>query len=243
MTKNERYLAFGGVLILGAISFATWELQQSNRVDETPTRGDPPITMKPSPTAPVSERAIPDMPRSQSRDTIDARMETIVGQAGGSVQFTLPASGGLSEGVVEFKPSSSVGLWLPAEKRVRIAMLDHAPDYTEASRMMQSLADRSSLGSRGQPHAEIEIAFRPTAQAFTPDEVDSAKLILVDRDGRNVEVDITNGFDWNAALAAPEVSTDATRLELKSSGSAPSQNPSRDQAWQIAATLPVAMRQ
>jgi hypothetical protein len=233
-------MAVAALMALAVVAFTTRYLTRA------PTQGSATPTPRAANETPQARAGAPSLAASAPPTTgsqTPVGTEGLVGEARGTLRFALPAGGGAPDVVLELKPQASVGLWLPGTKRLRIVLLDHPPDFVEATRTVSAIATNEGIAQPGGASAMIELAFIPTAQAYTPEEVESIRLLVVDAAGRQAFADITSSVQWSGALAAPEVSTAATAVQLQSTGSGTSDDAaSRAQSWDFATTLPVAMR-
>jgi hypothetical protein len=227
------------MVALGIVSFVIWQAKHS-----------PQTSGAPRPNAAVGavvQKLLPAQALANTTSTPSATpaagVGDLVGSATGILRFALPAGGGAPDVVVELVPQAAVGVWMPDQKRLRIALLDHRPEHVEASQTMDSVADLRGVFHSGQAAAVVELTFVPTAQAFTPDEVESVLLVVTDRLGRSSSADITGSVQWSGGLAAAEVSTATTNFQLQSTGSGTSDGTvAREQAWSFSTELPVGMR-
>lgn len=240
MSRVQNWMTVAALLALGMVSGVIWHLMRA--APQKTAALPPPATI--AAPAPASAPVIATPPAPTAGPTAPARTEELVGKASGTLRFALPATGNGPDVVVELKPQASVGVWLPGEKRLRIVLLDHLPDFVEATRAVDAIASNAGAGQSGQKRAVVELAFIPTAQAYTPEEVESIRLVITDDAGRSASADITSSVQWSGGLAAPEVSTAATQLQLQSTGNrVSSDTAARAQSWDFSTALPVAMRQ
>jgi hypothetical protein len=174
---------------------------------------------------------------------IPAGLAELVGEASGTMRFTLPGARGEPDVGFEWKPVTAVGIWLPGEKRLRVALLQQMPDFITATHAVDALVRDNSAALPGQARVVVELAFMPAAQAYTPDEVESIRLLVTDEAGRSASVDLGNSVQWSGGLAAPEVSTAVTQVRMQSAGNGESSDSTaRAQSWNFSTALPVAMR-
>lgn len=237
MIRNGLWIAVTLLLVLAAGVYAVRHLPHeplpaSAQATETiPTRsGEMSVTRAMTTTGIAATTAM------------DASAASLVGKASGSLRFFVPTGMGGANATVELSPTASVGVWLPSQKRLRVLLLDQAPDYVDAVRAVDALGN-SEVDVRGSARAMLELTFIPTAQAYSADEVDSIRLIVMDGEGHSAATDVSSSLRWTGGLAAPEVSTAPAQIEMQAAGSDPvSPIAGQSQSWTFATSLPVPTR-
>jgi hypothetical protein len=234
----RRWLAPLVLCVLGMLAFVItrqWLTDPASSAgpDMAPPPASAGATRAPGPSIPASggTAAAGAQPR---RADIDADTG-VVGSASGRI--SLGSSGGAP---VELQPRAAIGVWLPAQNQLRIALLAEAPDHVAARRELEALVAQSSSGP-----ATIEVTFVPTAQAFTADEIDHVRLVVRDADGAQVATDITTSLRWSGSLVSPRDAENeaANRLEFTAQGDAVSADAAaRPLAWELATSVPIATR-
>lgn len=186
--------------------------------------------------------AMPPAPAAQGESvTPVSSAGGVAGEAAGMVRIEAD-----NAAPFELRTSQGVGVWQPAQRRLRIALTGEALDYVRATHLLDTLAGEGMAARDGAPPAMLEIVFSPTAQGFAQDELTQATLTVRDARGRLVKADVLNSMSWNGSLPAAElaVAGQTSQVEMKLNGTGFSaDNPGMRPSWNLSLSVPVGVRQ
>lgn|GEM_PF-2452679 len=240
---TRRALTLGALALLGFFvvvavrSFGSAGHEPGTMAVAAPARAVPTSPTSASVT-PVSTPPIAPIPAPET-----AAPSEQVGQAQGDIHFQQePRASGPQGRSIDMVVRAGLGVWVPAESRMRILLLESAPAEANIAQLKEALL---STGGQGGRSALIELKFIPTAQAFDINELESATLTV--RDGlASSSANALSGLSWSGSLPSPQLElppgSEHPRIELTSNGDtvAPEGEMWR-QSWRLSLSVPVIM--
>ena len=243
--QSRSTLVLVSLVTLVILLVAGWRAFQMT--DET----SPAVTRSSAVTTQVSAAPAPAVAHESPAVPIATRPSAPIspelGSADGNIDFVRKSDG--AEGpaaAIRLRIASAVGLWKPDESRMRILLLEVAPDSDALAAILDALRAGGALPSTLARHATIELTFSSTAQAFDRNDLETATLVA--RDGAaSSTADALPGLSWTGSLPSPQVSPpagyDFPSVELVSSGNSDASDPPGwHQSWKVAVNVPIVMR-
>jgi hypothetical protein len=91
----------------------------------------------------------------------------------------------------------------------------------------------------------LELVFIPTAQAFTSEELDHARLVVRTADGREAATDVLSSVKWGGSLPSPRagLANTASRVSMQLAGSGFGRYEDGKEEWDLSLSVPVDMRE
>jgi len=199
------------------------------------------VQAQPPAAAVVEHSAAPAQAKSEIA-TLPA--DEAIGTVRSSIHFERPANGTTTAANIDVNARYAVGAWRPAQRRLRIVLMENKPGPAESASMLNLLTSADAIATPAQPSAVIDLYFIPTAQAFDRSEVESATLTALGTRGETSAADVLNTLDWQGSLPSPQArgAPAVTRLQISASGNA--ESPDRDswhQRWQFDVEVSVSL--
>jgi hypothetical protein len=200
----------------------------------------------PGTPTPVVEPAAAPSPVAKQAPVAVEKIEESVGSARSAIHFERAASKGTRASSIDVNAQYAVGVWQPGERRLRVLLLEKAPQAGDAEQLRSALQSSDASSPPVVPAAVIDLKFIPTAQAFDRSELETASLTVTNAKGDSSVADVLGGLEWHGSLpalgadGAPKVSN----VQLGASGGGLS--PDRDawkQEWNFHVLVPVALTQ
>jgi hypothetical protein len=228
--------------VLGAL--IVW-LAQSRATDEVPatalaprvaSAAEPPV-ITPSPTLPPVQAA-------KQVAAPAAAPDESVGTASSAIHFERAAKKPIAAASIDVNAKFAVGVWRPADRWLRVLLLEKEPKPGEAAALRDALPTLNPTAPPVTPAGVIDLRFMATAQAFDRSELESASLTVTNTRGDSNTADVLGSLEWHGSLPAPrtEGAPPMIRLQMGAIGSSTSADREAwKQEWNFHLMVPIAV--
>jgi hypothetical protein len=204
-----------------------------------------PVT-RPAPVAAAADRAPATAPAPIAKPAVAAAapVDETVGQARSAIHFERAASKVNPASRIDVNAQYAVGVWQPGERRMRVMLMEKAPQPGEAETLSNALQSGDAASPPVAPAAVIDLKFIPTAQAFDRSELESASLTVTNAKGDTSVADVLGGLEWHGSLPAPGADGAPTisQIQLGAAGNGLSADSNGwKQEWDFHVMVPVAL--
>jgi len=196
----------------------------------------PPVAVPPEPA---------QVPKEAARaEAAPQPLEESVGTANSAIHFERAANNGAPAGRIDVNAKFAVGVWQPAERRLRVLLLEQAPQSGDTQKLVGALKSMDPRSPPVTPAGVIDLRFISTAEAWDRSDLESASLTATNVRGDSNTADVLGGLEWHGSLPAPHTqgAPSLIRLQLGAIGSSTSADKNTwKQEWNFHVVVPVVV--